>query len=142
MKTYPSKVSSVLVVILFIVCHAVLIPDLLIGNFTAKMPWVALFLSLIFLFVLYLMFTTRYTLNQKNLLIECGPFKYKPIRIDSITLVKKTSNLISAPAASLDRIEVRYGQFNVIMISPKNRDQFIEELLAINPKIENRLKKK
>ncbi len=42
--------------------------------------------------------------------------------------VSKSSNIISSPAASFDRIEIRYGKFNELIISPKHKTKFVEDL--------------
>ena len=57
------------------------------------------------------------------------------VTINSIRKIKETNNPISSPAASLDRIEVFYGKQSVI-ISPKQKTEFINHLLSINPRIE------
>ena len=56
--------------------------------------------------------------------------------------VSKSSNFISSPAASFDRIEITYAKFEEIIISPKNKTKFIEDLQKINPKIINNLSDK
>ena len=47
----------------------------------------------------------------------------------------------SAPANSFDRIEIIYNKFDSIIISPENKQQFIESLLVINPDIKVKYKK-
>jgi Bacterial PH domain len=42
---------------------------------------------------------------------------------------------LSSPAASLDRIAIVYNKYDEIYISPKNREDFIKELLKINSDI-------
>lgn len=76
------------------------------------------------MFMLWVCFTTHYLVSDTHLIIRYGPF-IKTIPLDSITSVKKTSNPISSPALSLKRIEVLYGRYDMMLISPKNRDEFI-----------------
>lgn len=45
------------------------------------------------------------------------------------------------PAISLDRIEIRCGKFNSVIISPKQKVEFINHLKSINPNIELKFKK-
>ena len=40
---------------------------------------------------------------------------------------------------SLDRIAIVYNKFDEVLLSPKERDEFINELLKINPNIEIKL---
>ena len=53
--------------------------------------------------------------------------------------VSKSYNLISSPAASFHRIEITYAKFEEIIISPKHKTKFIEDLQKINPEIINKL---
>ena len=55
--------------------------------------------------------------------------------IHKITSVKPTRTILSSPAASLDRIEVRAGRRSVV-ISPRSKYQFVKQLLDINPSID------
>jgi len=58
------------------------------------------------------------------------------IPISSINTIKETDNIISSPAASLDRLEIFYGKYDSIIISPMDKNEFIQDLLKINPNIE------
>ena len=58
------------------------------------------------------------------------------IEISTIRKIYRTNNPLSSPALSLDRIAVVYNKFDEILISPKERNEFINELLKINPSIE------
>ncbi len=58
------------------------------------------------------------------------------MNIEKIKSITKTNNPISAPAASFDRIEINYGEFNSVIISPKDKIGFIKELIKINPNID------
>ena len=58
-------------------------------------------------------------------------FYLKSIDIKSIRKIEETNTIISASANSFDRL----------VVSPENKEQFIEDLLAINPEIEVKYKK-
>ena len=91
-------------------------------------------------FFLYLNFSTEYTITDKGILnIKCGIFYDKRFDINKIKSITKSNNLISSPAPSLDRIELIYGKYDLIIISPKDKIGFAKELIRINPKIENKL---
>ena len=65
----------------------------------------------------------------------------KNIEIEKITAISKTNSLLSSPAASITgRIELNYGKYSSIIISPKNKMAFIEDLIKINPNINNQIK--
>lgn len=86
------------------------------------------------IFILWLWFTTEYILTEKSLIIRYGPFK-KEISLHTITSVRKTSNPLSSPALSLKRIEISYEKYNMVLISPKDRDNFIKLLMERFPNI-------
>jgi len=99
-------------------------------------------LLLLLSFVIYLVFKTEYTIENGKLKIRCGFFTYKPIEINEIKKISKTTNIISAPAPSFDRIEIKYGKFNEIIISPKDKIDFVKYLTKLNPNIKNNVTEK
>jgi len=76
---------------------------------------------------IWLMTSTNYTLSNSSLLVKSGPFKWQ-VPIEQITNITPTSNPLSSPALSLDRLRIDYGRGQSIMISPKNTSQFIQDL--------------
>ncbi|TLP80170.1 PH domain-containing protein [Maribacter sp. ACAM166] len=56
--------------------------------------------------------------------------------IDKIRKISETNNPLSAPAASLDRLEIVYDAYGTILISPKDKSGFIKHITQLNPKIE------
>ena len=49
---------------------------------------------------------------------------------------------ISSPATSIDRLEITYGKYDSVIISPKLKQQFINEITTLNPKVEVKFKKR
>ena len=95
---------------------------------------------LVLAFFLYLNFSTKYIIRKDGVLeITSGVFYHKLLDINGIKSITKSNTLIAAPAPSLDRIELTYGKFDVIAVSPKDKFGFAEELTKLNPRIENRL---
>ena len=86
------------------------------------------------IFILLLWINTKYYIRDEHLVIK-GVLKDTLIPIVSITSVNSTRNPSSAPALSMDRLEINYGNFNFVLISPLEKEHFMEELLKINPKI-------
>lgn len=78
---------------------------------------------------LWLMKSTRYVLDDCRLLVKCGPFKWT-IAISEIRTITPTSNPLSSPALSLERIRIDYGTNKSLMISPKLKSQFIDDIEA------------
>jgi hypothetical protein len=82
-----------------------------------------------------LLFNTRYIISNEVLNIKSG-FVFKvDIDIQKIKKIAPNSTIWSAPALSFDRIEVFYNTYDSIIISPKNKKDFIETLKQINPTI-------
>ena len=77
--------------------------------------------------VLWLYFSTRYTISGDFLLVKAGPFSWV-IPIDEITSIEPTRNSMSSPALSLDRLLIHYGHGAELMISPRDKPGFMTEL--------------
>ena len=75
---------------------------------------------------LWLLFSTKYTINQDTLIIQSGPFRWRIPKIE-ITQVTPSKSLISSPALSLDRLRVEYaGGRKFILVSPKYKNGFLQ----------------
>ncbi len=95
-----------------------------------------LILLLLFSFFAYIFLSTKYIIRDKTLEVKCGFFLNQLINIDTIQKVKDVTDLFAAPATSIFRIEIKYNDNESIVISPKNKHDFIQLLLNINPRIE------
>ena len=141
MKTFKSKFGFTVITILTVLFLAIIAAIAYKGE-----PLIAIFtISGIFLVVLgfcvYLTISTEYTVVDTGILnVKCGIFYNKNFDIHKIKSVAKSTNLVSSPAPSLDRIELTYSKFDVLVISPKDKVEFAKELVRINSKIENKLK--
>ena len=93
------------------------------------------------IFVLLLWINTKYYIRDDQLVIK-GVLKDTLIPIESITSVKTTRNPLSAPALSMDRLEINYGRYEFTLISPLEKERFVEELLKVNPQITTEEKSK
>ena len=82
---------------------------------------------------LSVLFGTHYTLSPELLDIRCGWFRFR-VPIASIKDVRPTRSAASSPALSLDRLEIIYGKFESVMISPEDRERFTAELTALREK--------
>ncbi|HZW78768.1 MAG TPA: PH domain-containing protein [Flavobacteriaceae bacterium] len=107
--------------------------------------WSAIiFLLLPIAFVVYVFASIKYTIVDDHLEVSDGILIRTAIPIQNIKRIKKTHSVLSAPAASLDRIEITYNDNDYVIISPKHRIQFLQHLTSINPNIDidSRLKTK
>ena len=129
-KIYKSKIGIEIILILVVVFGSVAIVMIFSGDY---IPLV--FNVLILAGIFYIFSKTAYTISNKNLNVKCSFFVNIDINIDNIRSIKETYNPLSAPAASIDRLEVFYNKFDSVLISPKDKMDFINHLKRINPSI-------
>ncbi|WP_100011727.1 PH domain-containing protein [Lentibacillus sediminis] len=86
-------------------------------------------------YLIWIWFGTGYKIEGATLKVQFGGFKWET-DIEEIKTIRKVKNPFSAPALAMDRLEILYGKYDVMTISPKNEDKFIELLLNENPQIQ------
>ncbi len=138
-KKYSSKVSYGLLTVVFIVFFSPLILNLIKNEINLNLILISFSLIIIFGFITHMFLKTVYTIEGNKLKIKCGFITYKPIEISEIREITKSSTIISSPAPSFDRIEIKYGKFEEIIISPKNKFEFAKYLTSLNPNIKNNI---
>ena len=94
----------------------------------------------VFLFIPMLL-KTYYELGENELRIKSGLGKGKTIDLSQIVSAFGTKNPISSPALSMDRIELKYKyksgkNSDSIVISPKDKEEFLRQLKLKNKDIE------
>ena len=105
--------------------------------------WVGVLINLsVATFIFHMIISTDYTIKGSELIVRCGFFFNKAIKIESIRKIEQTRSIMSSPAISIDRIEVFFNRFDSIIISPKDKIRFVESLKALNADIEINLKSK
>jgi hypothetical protein len=99
--------------------------------------WIGFFVVIgVAAFIVHMLLTTYYVIQDDWLTIRCGFLYNHTIQISTIRRIAPSNNPLSSPAASLDRLEISYERFNTVMISPKEKQQFVTQLKQRNPKIE------
>ncbi|EMY81907.1 hypothetical protein pgond44_05170 [Psychroflexus gondwanensis ACAM 44] len=88
-----------------------------------------------FVFILYMFLKTEYYIEENLLKIKCGLLFNKSIEIHKIKKISKTNSPISSPA----RIEITYGEYDEIILSPKDKLTLAKDLTTIHPAIENNI---
>lgn len=136
---FKSKVSYPLLAIIFILFYGPLIPALFSTANSENTILLFVILSVVFGGIIHLFHNTTYTIQKETLHIKSGFFRYPSIAIKDIKKIEKTNNLIASPAASFDRIELYYGKYDSIVLSPKDKHKFAAALIKINPEIQNEL---
>jgi uncharacterized membrane protein YdbT with pleckstrin-like domain len=93
-------------------------------------------LSLLLIFFIYLYRSTQYIItNDDRLIVNCGFLVHDEMNIKSIQSITITRTLLAAPAFSFDRIIISENLFHSVVISPVNKEDFLQKLLMINPEI-------
>lgn len=136
MKIYPSKISYGLLLFILLIF---LLPFFISGKHVVgfNTPFIITFLTLTcsFGFILHLFFTTKYIINNEILQIKSGILINNKVNIKTIKSIQKTKSILSSPAASFDRILIKYNKYDEVIISPKNKLEFVNDLKIINPNI-------
>jgi len=131
MKKYPSKIGfgiSLFILTVLIVSSAFMI---------SPPVWSGLIANVLLLaFIIHLFTSTYYLIDGSFLIIKSSFIVNKQIEISRINKIAETNNPLSAPAASLDRLEIFYDHHGSILISPKDKSGFIDHIIQINPHIE------
>jgi Bacterial PH domain len=130
MTTYRSKIGMeimvpLLLILIWATIHAISSRD---------WPGLAVIL-LVSAFVAHLVFSIYYQVSEKHLVIKCSFLINTSIEIRSIKMIRDSGSILAAPAASLDRLEIKYSDNSSILISPNDKEAFIEHLLTVNPNI-------
>lgn len=78
---------------------------------------------------LWLLFSTRYVVTADKLLVNAAWINLEIARADirSITPARQGRSR-SSPALSLDRLEIRYGNGETVLVSPKDKQGFLVAL--------------
>lgn len=130
MKVYKSKIDWWLG--LFLVYPIFMsIKNILEGNLYGLIG-----LSVVVGLILIFSKTTRYIIIENQLIVKSTWIVNERIGISKITKFEKSNSVLSSPALSLDRLSVRYNKYDEVLISPKEKKAFIDELLKANPNIE------
>ncbi|BAK14748.1 hypothetical protein SSIL_0325 [Solibacillus silvestris StLB046] len=114
----------------------ILVPiSMLYGVITEPSAVLLLVTAFIIVLLCILFFGTKYVIEADELIIYGGIYK-KRIPIKQIRSLRPSKNPLSAPAMSIDRIEITFDpHIQVILISPKEKELFVKKLLEINPNI-------
>ncbi|OOQ61110.1 PH domain-containing protein [Mucilaginibacter pedocola] len=131
MQRFPSKKGFVIYIPLIILITVEL--GFLAGGLYEGAVVILIIMSAL---VLPMFFNTYYEISETGILkVKCGLLFNLKIPIGSITRVENTNSILSAPALSMDRMEIFYNKFDSVVISPADKAIFVTELQKINPGI-------
>ncbi len=125
---YSSKKDAWIVIV---ICAALLLSTLGILRAFLSGDWVGLITPLVvWVLVVSLAVPLYYEITSSTLIVRSGLLR-REIPLASIQRVYPTRNPLSAPAMSLDRLQVDYtkdGQAHFVRISPKDKLGFLRDL--------------
>ena len=101
-QVYRSKID-IWLLILILAAWGIPLTFIVWNEFSAVKFSVVLFMLVL---TLALLFSIKYTIEGKTLRVDYSFFYSERINIDEITEIVNTHTFLSAPAASLDRIEI------------------------------------
>ena len=137
MKNYKSKLGLELIIPLTLIFSYILF------ELVSNKVWIGIFIMILtIIFILYTFLSINYKIENDNLNVKCTVLMNINIDVKSIRKIVETYNPLSSPAASIDRLEIFYNKFDSVLISPKKKKEFIEDILKINPNIEVIYRKK
>lgn len=135
MRKYPSKISFGLVFFIIAILFGSSIPMI------SPPVWLGLIANLLVLaFVAHLFTITCYVIDGNSIIIKSSFIVNKKIDINRVKKISETNSPLSAPATSLDRLEIAYDEYGSILISPKDKSGFINHITLLNPQIEVKYK--
>lgn len=135
MKTHQSKIDKIywLILLFFVVMavYGIIIQEWLMAIISTIS---SAYFCLIF-------FTMRYVIDDEYLLIRTKFFPSQKVALQDIRKIEESNSILAAPAFSFDRLEILYNKYDSILVSPEDKEQFIADLLNVNPDIEVKYKK-
>ncbi len=72
--------------------------------------------------------STRYEVTGREVIARSGPFRWRVV-IESIESIHPSRSPISSPALSLDRLEIRYDGGRALLVSPEDREGFLQAIV-------------
>jgi len=89
-------------------------------------------------FSLWVTYATRYTVTATEILVRSGPLRWR-VPLAAITSIVPSSNPLSSPAVSLDRLRVAHrganGRARALLLSPADRAGFLAAVAARCPSL-------
>jgi len=136
-KQYKTKIPFGMLSLLSLVFIIPVVFELFYNGVTEQFYVLSGIMIPTYAFVLHIFLMTDYRIEDNILEIKSGFLVHLKIDIAEIKEIRKTSSLMSSPAPSFDRIEIKYGKYDEVIISPKDKVTLAKDLTIINPAIKN-----
>ena len=121
-KTFRSKVDIWLLFFIYAVIIASVAPIAYSGDILVSVVIAALLIVPITVY----MFSIKYIVRGSSLIVKDGLFSHV-YDINDLQSIKPTHTLLSAPAASFDRLEINFTH-DTLVVSPRDKEDFIRLL--------------
>ncbi len=129
-REFRSKVGWWYHLVMILVCGGCILA------FLQSNIWWIIGMVLITMLVIHVFLNTWYKVTEDGMLIaHCSFFPEKKIAIADIQALEPTMMPVSSYALSLDRIIIWTNDHPWIMVSPRNKNEFVKLLRNINPEI-------
>lgn len=129
-KRFQSKVDRWLAAVLILAMLMMLASLLAMSTEVMREPTLIVAIIVVVLgiaLIAWVGLATYYEIDRKELKVVSGPMRWH-VPLSDIRAVEETRSLLSAPALSLDRLRIRYGDNRAIVISPRDKEKFIQRL--------------
>ena len=129
-KVFRSRISVLLIgfiLAIFIPCTIPIFKEMIISGLYI--------MGGVLVFSLFILCGMRYIISGDKLYVKISVIPFGSIRISDIVSVERSYNILSSPAASLKRLQIRGANFSYFLISPVREQEFIKDLKAVNPDI-------
>lgn len=142
---YATKKDLWIILIIFLGGLVILIQAgslIVVKGFNHPGTWIICGAAIFYFGILWLLaYPVNYEITASTLEIRSGILIHYRIPLSSIVRVSPTRNPLSSPAWSLDRLRVDYlknGKVRAILISPKDKEGFLGQLVKMAPDLESK----
>ncbi len=129
---FRSKVDAILVVPAVVGLGLPLL--LVIGGLVEGRPLAGAVIPVILLIAIAPLFLISYQITDDQIIVRQGWLRWR-MRLERIQVLKATRQMWSAPALSLDRIEIRTDRGLWLMVSPADKAAFVAAIRARVPAV-------
>lgn len=130
---FKSKVDAWLVGLIVLICLGIGAISWYEGGAGA---WIAVAVTVfVCAGVLFMLFSIRYVVSGTRLKVFYFSKYSSSYDLRELRSVCPTRNPLSAPAASLDRLELKFTRYRDVLISPKDKAGFMALVRTINPEV-------
>ena len=128
-KRFKSKVDAwfYLTIVGSVVIVLAVLLAVLESPSTSELAMIAAAMLLAVGLPVWVLLQTHYTVTKDALVIRSGPMRWT-VPLDEIKSVTTSRSLLSSPALSMDRLEITWGGFNRILVSPEDRRGFLKAI--------------